>query len=75
MEIFKEYIIAIISIASCLLGFWMGRKTQGKETVKLPSLKTSIHKAAIGEPEGDMFADALGSPDQDIERIPTVKEP
>jgi hypothetical protein len=73
MELFEPYLIALISIGSCLLGFWMGRKTQEKETMAMPTLKTSIRKAPIGEPEGDIYSEALGTQDQDIEKIPTLR--
>ena len=75
MEYLEKYIISLISIVSCCLGYWMGRrtrKTHDEIVAEKPTWSHIIKKTPQDEPEGDVFSDALGSPDQDVGRVPTI---
>jgi hypothetical protein len=76
LDILEKYILALISIICCILGFWMGRRTKGVESKpsKHFDWRRYIKKDAQPEPSTDLLNDALGN-DSDYdnsERIPTL---
>ena len=64
----EKYILAVISIVCCLLGFWMGRRTQGPipgQPAKVRDLLRRAKREAMPEPESDLLNQAMGTPDDD----------
>lgn len=78
IPIVEKYLLAVICILCVIIGFWMGRRTRG-EKIPMPgadlSLRSYLKRDPEPEPEEDIFNDALGSAEDDLEKrakIPTI---